>query len=248
MTRARWPSATLIALVVAGCRADVATHTVDARCHDSFWLWPGVRPQPVLDTARQVYLLYGQVESAPVRLVAQRAATPHGADADIWMVVRAETLRWPPLIHAQLLSELSRWRASGAHVVGVQIDFDARTRHLDDYALFLAELRARLPQDTRLSITGLLDWSSQGDPQALSALGDSVDEVVLQIYQGRRIIAGHEAWLARLDRLRIPFQIGLPQGGQWTPPAGLEDNPFYRGTVVFLLNDARQSPAPNCAS
>lgn len=210
---------------------------VDARDHHAFWLWAGVRPQPVLVQARQLYLLQGQVVARPpVRLVAQRAAVPRTATADIWMVVRVETLDWPPAVYADVLAQLARWRAAGTRVVGVQIDFDARTRELGRYAVFLADLKRRLPANTRLSVTGLLDWSANGDPAGLGALGGSVDELVLQIYQGRRVISGYERYLTRLGRLRVPFRIGLLQGGPWQAPAGLAAQPYFRGYVVFLVN------------
>jgi hypothetical protein len=131
---------------------------------------------------------------------------------------------------------LVRWRSAGNRVVGIQIDFDARTRHLEDYAAFLSDLRRRLPADCRLGITGLLDWSSNGDPKGLDALARVVDEVVLQIYQGRHVIPGYAGYLARLDHLKIPFRVGLLQGGEWTPPPGLASNPNFRGYVVFLRN------------
>jgi hypothetical protein len=153
------------------------------------------------------------------------------------MVVRVETLRWPPQLYDQLLVQLERWRAAGNNVIGIQIDFDARTRHLENYAGFLAGLRARLPADCRLGITGLLDWSANGDPAGLDALAGVVDEVVLQIYQGRRVIPGYAGYLARLDRLKLPFRIGLLQNGEWRPPPGLETNPNFGGYVVFLTND-----------
>src|SRR5262245_7402197 len=100
------------------------------------------------------------------------------------MAVRVETLDWPEAVYTQVLAALARWRAAGNKVVGLQIDFDAGTRHLENYAGFLADLRRRLPLDCRLSITGLLDWSSNGDPAGLQALAGTVDEIVLQIYQG----------------------------------------------------------------
>jgi hypothetical protein len=216
---------------------------VNAADYDAFWLWAGVAPQPVLARARSLYLLRGQVSTphdrpGPARLIAQGGATPHiPADgAEAWIVYRAHTLDWTPQIYVQLLAELDRWRAAGDPVVGVQIDFDAHTRHLDQYAAFLKDLRARLPTGCRLSITGLLDWSSQADPAALSALAGVVDEVVLQTYQGRHTIPGYEAYLARLDRLHIPFKIGLIQGGAWSPPTSLAANRWFRGYVVFLRN------------
>jgi hypothetical protein len=226
----------------------VAPGVVDATDYDAFWLWAGVAPQPVLERAKTLYLLAGQIApprygrtgpefawGAP-RLYAQGGATPHIRHGQVWIVYRAHTLDWPPEIYVQILAELARWRAAGNPVVGIQIDFDARTRHLDQYAAFLAGLRARLPADCRLGVTGLLDWSSQGDSAALTALAGVVDEVVLQTYQGRHTIPGYEAYLARLDRVRLPFKIGLVQGGDWTAPAGLAGDPWFRGYVVFLRN------------
>lgn len=225
----------MLALSLPG--AAPADERVDAARYHAFWLWAGVRPQPALATAKTLYLLQGQVSvREPVRLAAQRPAVPRVRGPEVWMVVRVETIKWPPAVYAQVLAQLARWRAAGNKVVGVQIDFDARTRHLENYAGFLKDLRRRLPADCRLGITGLLDWSSNGDPRGLDALAGSVDEVVLQIYQGRRVIPGYAGYLARLDRMKIPFRIGLLQGGEWRAPPGLEANPHFRGYVVFLLN------------
>jgi hypothetical protein len=210
----------------------------DAGDYDAFFLWAGVKPQSVLAEARSLYLLQGQVDDKdPVRLVSQRPALPRVPDAEVWMVVRVETLDWPENVYSQVLAALGRWRAAGNKVVGLQIDFDAGTRHLENYAAFLADLRKRLPTDCRLSITGLLDWSSNGDPAGLAALGGVVDEVVLQIYQGRRVIPGYAGYLAALKRLEIPFRIGLLQGGEWEAPDHLAGNPWFRGYVVFLVNE-----------
>ncbi len=227
-----------LALALALIAGPAEAAPVDARDHDHFWLWAGVEPQPVLRQARSLYILAGEVTArgGPVRLVAQRAAAPRARGPEIWMAVRVETLRWPPPVYDQLLATLARWRAAGGRIAGVQIDFDARTRHLADYASFLADLRTRLPADCRLGITGLLDWSANGDPAGLAALAGVVDEAVLQIYQGRSVIPGYQSYLASLDRLPLPFRIGILQGGDWTPPPALARNPNYRGTVVFLLN------------
>jgi hypothetical protein len=225
------------ALAIALLPVPIARDPAVAPAYDAVWLWAGVKAQPVLATARRLYLLQGQVEATdPVRYAAQRAAVPHLGNRDVWMVVRVETLAWSPAIYDQLLAALERWRAGGNRVVGVQIDFDARTRHLEDYAAFLQGLRARLPRDCRLGITGLLDWSANGDPKGLDALAGVVDEAVLQIYQGRHVIPGYRAYLAKLDRLKLPFRIGLLQGGEWQPTPGLEDNPYFRGYVTFLVN------------
>lgn len=121
-------------------------------------------------------------------------------------------------------------------MAGVQIDFDARTRHLASYAAFLKTLREALPTRCKRGITGLLDWSANGDPDGLDRLAGVVHEVVLQIYQGRHVMPGHGVYLAKLDRLKIPFRIGLLQGGEWSAPSGLSQNPKFQGYVVFLVN------------
>ena len=162
---------------------------VDARDYRAFWLWSGVRPQPVLAQAERIYLLQGEIEDgAPPRLVARRPAVPHVRRAAVWVVIRTTTLAWTPEIYAQVERTIGGWREAGNRVEGVQIDFDARTHHLDIYAAFLRNLRLHLPADCKLGITGLLDWSANGDPAGLDALAGTVDEAVLQIYQGRHVI------------------------------------------------------------
>ena len=227
----------LLCLAVASI-VRAQSSVVDADRYDAFWLWAGVAPQPALAHARTVYLLDAEVRPGKAVLVSQRPALPHVQRADVWMVVRVETLDWSPVLYAQVLADLARWRQAGNRIAGLQIDFDARTHHLEAYAAFLKDLRRRLPADCRLGITGLLDWSSHGDPQGLSALAGVVDEVVLQIYQGRHVIPGYEHYLTQLDRLKIPFRIGLLEGGEWRQPANLASNPYFRGFVVFLHNPA----------
>jgi hypothetical protein len=218
--------------------AEAGAGVVNPADYDAFWLWAGVTPQPELAGARSLYLLRGQVSTPDsgvglARLIAQGGSTPHIQASvpgrEVWIVYRAHTLDWTPAIYAQILAEWGRWRAAGDPVAGIQID----------YARFLTDLRARLPANCRLSITGLLDWSSQGDPTALGALGGVVDEVVLQTYQGRRTIPGYQTYLARLDRVKIPFKIGLVEGGDWTAPPSLVADPWFRGYVVFLTNPRR---------
>lgn len=228
------------ALAIALLPVPIARDPWVTPAYDAVWLWAGVKAQPALATAKHLYLLQGQVEATdPVRYAAQRSAVPRLGNREVWMVVRVETLAWSPAIYDQLLAALTRWRAAGNRVAGVQIDFDARTRHLEDYAAFLRGLRARLPRDCRLGITGLLDWSANGDPKGLDALAGVVDEAVLQIYQGRHVIPGYQRYLTKLDRLKLPFRIGLLQGGEWQPPVELEANPYFRGYVTFLVNPLR---------
>ncbi|MCJ1886351.1 DUF3142 domain-containing protein [Pseudomonas sp. LA21] len=233
--------AVAVALALLLGSAGAAAGEVDAADHDAFWLWSGVAAQPVLAQARTLYVLQGQV-SAPrykdgnARLIAQGIAIPRLSKGEVWVVYRAHTLRWHEDIYRILLAQLRRWRAAGNPVVGVQIDFDARTRYLGEYVEFLEGLRKRLPADCRLSITGLMDWGSNAAPETINRLAGVVDEVVVQTYQGRHTIPNYQAYLPRVARLQLPFRIGLAQYGEWQAPDYLARSPWFRGYVVFLQN------------
>jgi hypothetical protein len=226
-------------MALASCGAEQPS-TVKAEQYDAYWLWAGVKPQPALNNAKRLYLHYGEVKAEPEgELLVMRPQVPQTGKRQLWLVVRAESLSWRESAYAETLQALDHWRAASNNLVGLQIDFDAKTRHLQNYAVFLADLRKRLPKKYHLSITGLLDWSANGDPAGLRTIGDSVDELVLQVYQGRQTIPGYERYLRKLDQLGIPFRIGLVQGGEWKAPPSLTTNRDFRGFVVFLVNEKR---------
>ena len=226
-------------LAAAACRpAD--SGRVAAEQYDAFWLWAGVSPQPVLARARALYLLDGEIRaSEPGRYIPLRPGVPRLTGPTLWLVVRTETLEWPVRAVPELTARLDQWAAAGNRVAGLQVDFDASARGLDRYVPFLQTLRSRLPRRYGLSITGLMDWSANGDPSALAALAGTVDEVVVQTYQGRSTIPGYERYFARMRGFPVPFKVGLVQGGLWEEPEGLADEPNFRGYVVFLLNPPR---------
>ncbi len=224
------------ALALAAC-GNAREQRVDPADHDAFWLWGGPAPRAILDRATTLYLLDGEVleRSGRVRFRALRGEPPRLPGKTLWLVIRTDTLAWPEDALALVPRHLAAWRAAGNRVTGVQIDFDANARGLARYGAFLTDLRRRLPRDAKLSVTGLMDWSANGDPAQLAALAGTVDEVAIQTYQGRTTIVGYERYLRRLDDFPIPFRIGVVEGGVWREPPGLAANPAYRGTVVFLL-------------
>jgi len=154
----------------------------------------------------------------------------------LWLVVRANRLDWDAAVYDAILADLERWQGAGNDLTGLQIDFDAATRGIDGYARFLADLRQRLPRRWKLSVTGLMDWSAHGDPQALAVLSHIIDEAVVQTYQGRTTIPGYERYFRRMEHFPIPFRVALAEGGEWAAPAMLARHPQFRGYVVFLLN------------
>jgi hypothetical protein len=215
---------------------------VRAADHSSFWIWGGVKPQPVLAGAQCLYILQGQVvekktrDASKVVVAAQGMPVARIRNGTVWLVYRADTLHWTAEVLQALVSRLKLWQLSGNPVAGLQVDFDVRTRRLREYVVFLRHLRGQLPAEYRLGITGLLDWSSNGDIREINQLGNIVDEVIIQTYQGRKTIANCNEYLPALTRLKLPFKIGLVQNGEWQAPEGLESNPWFRGYVVFLRN------------
>ena len=231
--------AAALALALASCRDP---GRVDARDYDSFWVWAGVDPGLRAEHARTIYLLDGEVRAGEDgRLVDLRPRVPHLRSAEVWLVVRTDTLDWRDGVVESLGPRAAAWARAGNRVAGVQIDFDARTRHLADYAAFLERVRRALPKRFKLSITGLMDWSANGDPQALRKLKGTVDEVVIQTYQGRSTIWGYERYFERMRDFPMPFKVGLVENGRWIEPAGLRSEPSFNGYVVFLLPERRAS-------
>lgn len=78
-----------------------------------------------------------------------------------------------------------------------------------------------------------------GDAATLDAL--TVDELVIQSYQGRYTMTNYQTYLPTLSRLRIPLRLGLMQNGSRNPLTGaqFEKPPWYHGTVVFMPNPSR---------
>lgn len=219
--------------MVSNVRAEI----IRAEDYQNFWLWAGVLPQAALSNANEIYLLAGEVsDRGKPHVVWQRSALPHIVGRNVWIVYRAQTLDWDEAVFVNVLTHVKNWKATGNRLVGLQIDFDAGTKHLDRYADFLSSLRAKLPKEFKLSVTGLLDWSANGDPAGLAALEGVVDELVFQTYQGSHVISGYTHYLLRLNRLKIPFRIGLLQGGDWQEPPFLTSNGYFTGYIVFLRN------------
>lgn len=231
------PLAQLLAAALLASCGQRAENRVPAQEPGAYFLWAGVPPPPKLDRAQTVYLLAGEVRARDPGRIVRLRAVPRAPKAEVWLTVRVERIDWPESTYRQLLAEAARWEAAGNPLAGVQIDFDAATRGLESYAEFLSDLRRRLPGHHRLSVTGLMDWSAQGDPAALARLAGIVDEVVIQTYQGRRTIPGYEGYMASLSRLPMPYRIAIVEDGAWRAPEGLESDPEFRGYVVFLLGD-----------
>ncbi len=97
-------------------------------------------------------------------------------------VLRLNGSRPPPsaqTIARRIDAIAATWRGAGVSLIGIEIDHDCATARLDAYADLLAQVRAHLPQDLRLSITALPTWI--GAP-ALARVLAQVDASVLQVH------------------------------------------------------------------
>ena len=90
---------------------------------------------------------------------------------------------------------------------------------------FVRDMIAFKPEDFSFLMIGV---DSTGD----LPLG----RITRQTYRGKETVADIGAYLERLDRLRIPFRLGLAEGATWAPSDALANNPNFQGYVVFLRN------------
>lgn len=240
----RFFAALLAILLATGCSPErTAQHSADrvaADVYRAFYLWPGVEPLPEMTGADAVYLLWGEVRhgGADGATVLRRGA-PRGRAKELWLVVRADRIDWSEATYRQLIDAAQMWNVAG-NLTGVQVDFDSSTGQLAGYAEFLAGLRGKLPKEFKLSATGLMDWPANASEADLAALAGSLDEIVVQTYQGRDTVPGYARYLAALDRLPLPYRVAIVEGGEWKAQPRLTRDPRFRGYVVFLLSGTRR--------
>ncbi len=206
--------------------------------YTEFWIWGGIDSSRNFTQGKQFYVLQGYITEnrQKVSFTRQGMQAVSGFGSVI-LVYRLNTLVWNRVIHDTLINHIQAWEYRGNTVLAIQLDFDARTKNIDQYAGFLRQVRQDLPASYGLSITGLLDWASQGDLSVLESLQGVVDEIIFQTYQGKHTIPNYSAYLKSLVKLRFPFKIGLVENGEWDRryEYELSQSSYYRGAVVFLL-------------
>lgn len=182
--------------------------------------WTAPVKQAVMDRAlplQGLRVLAWQIDDRSAAAAGVDAPTLAQRGLPVRAVLRIEGHR-PRLaataVAAHARATLQAWRAAGVHVDGIEIDHDCASAALDDYARWLVELRALLPEDTLLSITALPTWL--GAP-GLAALRAASDESVLQVHaidarSGRLFDATQAAGWARRwgDASPQPYWVALP--------------------------------------
>lgn len=224
---------------------------VNAKDYEQFWIWTPPKDDTQLSQAHTLYILQGEIRPPNIPYYrpntnenADHAAlatlTPQGLgvrsldDKKIWLVYRATSQEWSDEVMAQLIERLEKWQRAGNQVMGIQIDYDAPTYQLDKYAQLLRNVSKQLPAHYQLSVTGLLDWSNQAEEPQFMQLGDAIDELVIQTYQGTTTLTNYSRYLKKLENVPFDFKVGIIEGGQWHGAGFLEKSPHFKGYVVFL--------------
>lgn len=124
-------------------------------------------------------------------------------------------------VSERIVKALAEAKSQGVTLGGVQLDIDCPTRLLPKYADFLSRVRKAVGPVGSFSITALPTWLSSRD---LLRVAKQVDFIAPQFYEGRvgktlqdvKPISDPAALLAgirRLNRVGVPYQVGLPAYG-----------------------------------
>ena len=222
-------------LILSGCTVG-STQPAPARWTTGFWFWQGSTIDPAY-SGQQLDVLFVQVGTIRkeglgwVRTAAQWHAygtlpSELPPAREYWLVWRYDGRGVPDSEVAAILgNEFVRLR-DAAHerhlnVAGLQLDIDSPTSALPRYAEFIREVRKRLPDGMRISITALLDWFRDG--AGIDAVIAAVDEFVPQFYDigdpgdaqaaiASRIDAAR--WGPVFNRFYKRFRIGISSFGR----------------------------------
>ncbi len=216
------------------------------RSVEGYWFWAGqsVLTPPV--RSGYYYIHQGTLERSssktPEKFVAQGAAPVKTSAEAIYLVFRIEALEQEESLAKAATYLGERWEVSGNTVLGFQIDYDSPTEKLEEYSAFLQKFRALIPERYRLSVTGLADWAANASEENIQSLAGSADEIVFQLYNGRRPIPHLESYLRRLRNMSMAFRLGLLEGmpDPLTEAPEIRSNPNFQGFVYFLLPEQRK--------
>lgn len=204
---------------------------------ESYWIWAGITAPDSLQK-ESLYIYQGTLTKKSEEITFKRQGLyPFPSKSkELYLVFRVEVLDFSPRFINTIISYIDEWEHKGNTVRGVQLDFDSPTAKLLQYSDFLENFRSRLPKNYRLSITGLGDWLFAADSKALPQVGSMVDEVVFQLYQGRKPFHDKTNYLIKLNQLKFHYKVGLLRDDhcEIAVSSALAENPFYLGNIYFL--------------
>ncbi|VAW76932.1 hypothetical protein MNBD_GAMMA12-1087 [hydrothermal vent metagenome] len=233
-------TATVLLLVMGILLTSVfAEKVAQSDSSPAYWLWAG---HTIKSTHKNsiLYLHQGHVRNSQdnTRVFYKKGFAPHKINAKaMYIVIRMHKLLYDRnYIHA-LVKLIKHWESKGNIVKGLQLDFDSATAKLLKYSHYLKFVRAILPKQYRLSITGLGDWLVNGQHKHLIAINNSADEIVFQLYQHKTAYKNLESYLSILKSNQLPFKLGLVQQGQYNQIQlkKLTRLPNYQGSIIFTI-------------
>ncbi|NOT32637.1 MAG: DUF3142 domain-containing protein [Candidatus Eisenbacteria bacterium] len=201
---------------------------------EAAWVWAGIPPGAIPQSVRTLYVYQGELVAHADGVHFTRGG-PWPSAGDSRALIPVVRLRGEVEAHEcvrVLESAANAWRSRGRTVPGVQLDYDAPSRRLGEYARFVREVRSNLDPALALSVTGLADWLVAARPEALDALAVAADDVVFQLYHSHHPVPRLGLYHAALARFRQPFRVGLLAG--MSVPAAVRSNPRYRGSLRFI--------------
>lgn len=176
---------------------------------DGFWVWAGIPMSAVPAAASDLYVYQGQfTQTGGFISRGPQSGVPTPPSTSVRLVYRMHHLVEQGNLLAVHEFFAKRWEKHGVKVVGLQLDFDSPSAKLSTYADYLQKLRAALPQQTELSITGLASWLVD-NPSAQQAIQQNVDFVAYQFYVGREPLVQIDAYIGMLKETRQPYYIGV---------------------------------------
>ena len=213
--------------LLAGCaRVETATGALP----DEAYVWQRVWTDAVREAVAARGPGFGRLHVLAAELERDPQADPevergltlteiaHGAPPGSGLVFRCGQLPNPAeRLTARLVPIIARALAARPDTPEVQLDVDAPTRRLREYAAVVRALRATLPPEVALTVTAAPAWL---DDPGMAELAAAADGFVLQLHwlhreRGEIVLldpdaAAHVEAAARLGR---PFRAALPAHG-----------------------------------
>jgi hypothetical protein len=203
----------------------------------SYWLWAGLT-QSDAPAGSELYVYQGDIKVKDGILEYKRAGLyPHPIKSKkLYLVYRLEGgLPSADAVLSIFSKALRTWKRHQVNITGLQLDFDSPTSKLLIYSNFLKEVRNHLPQEYALSITGLGEWAIYGDSKIMQSIAEVTNEIIFQLYNGRRAHANIEYYLEGLKKYPFPFRVGLLYSDLDKNYLDVvKKNTNYKGVVYFI--------------
>ncbi len=208
-----------------------------ANSSTAYWVWAGILPKDVPENNR-LYIYQGAIKQESEKLYFTRKGIyPSPLKAkEVYLAFRLQgELPDPDKIVKITTDFVNQWQQHDVAITGIQLDFDSATAKLLSYSEFLKQYRSQLPKTLKLSITGLGDWVLYGNPKTLKEISETTDEIIFQLYQGRKPLPEIDRYVEGLATLQVPFKVGFLSKYPYQNYIDvLNKNEYFKGIVLFV--------------